>query len=70
MQLLLITALSRPHAKFARREISVAIIAACVQAFKEVKLLLAKSSGKLVKDVMTKNPITCKPNTGINEATG
>jgi len=38
------------------------------QAFKEVKRLLAKSSGKKVKDVMTATPITVRPETGLDEA--
>jgi len=38
------------------------------QAFKEVKTLLAKSSGKKVQDVMTATPIVVKPETDLNEA--
>eukprot|EP00877_Chromochloris_zofingiensis_P009442 jgi/Chrzof1/4751/Cz14g24270.t1 len=38
------------------------------QAFKQVKQLLAKSSGKKVKDVMTATPITVSPETDIDEA--
>eukprot|EP00879_Flechtneria_rotunda_P002756 GHRR01002965.1.p1 GENE.GHRR01002965.1~~GHRR01002965.1.p1 ORF type:complete len:214 (+),score=51.62 GHRR01002965.1:279-920(+) len=38
------------------------------QAFKEVKKLLAKSSGKRVLDVMTATPITVHPNVSLDEA--
>ncbi|WIA13721.1 hypothetical protein OEZ85_007273 [Tetradesmus obliquus] len=38
------------------------------QAFKEVKKLLAKSSGKKVVDVMTATPITVHPETDLDEA--
>eukprot|EP00798_Chlamydomonas_sp_ICE-L_P027215 gene27215-2463_t len=39
------------------------------QAFKEVKMILAKGTGKMVSDVMTANPIVVKPDTSIDEAT-
>jgi CBS domain-containing protein len=38
------------------------------QAFKEVKTLLAKSSGKKVRDVMTASPITVNPGTDLDAA--
>ncbi|KAF6257882.1 inosine-5'-monophosphate dehydrogenase [Scenedesmus sp. NREL 46B-D3] len=38
------------------------------QAFKEVKILLAKSSGKKVADVMTATPITVHPETDLDAA--
>lgn len=38
------------------------------QAFKQVKSLLAKTGGKLVKDVMTKKPITVTPKTDLDSA--
>eukprot|EP00882_Tetradesmus_deserticola_P001227 GHRQ01001326.1.p1 GENE.GHRQ01001326.1~~GHRQ01001326.1.p1 ORF type:complete len:216 (+),score=73.39 GHRQ01001326.1:164-811(+) len=38
------------------------------QAFKEVKRLLAKSSGRKVADVMTATPITVHPETDLDEA--
>eukprot|EP00775_Hariotina_reticulata_P005070 gene5070-5311_t len=38
------------------------------QAFKEVKRLLAKSSGKKVRDVMTATPITVRPDTNLDDA--
>eukprot|EP00878_Enallax_costatus_P002108 GHUV01002275.1.p1 GENE.GHUV01002275.1~~GHUV01002275.1.p1 ORF type:complete len:215 (+),score=49.83 GHUV01002275.1:130-774(+) len=38
------------------------------QAFKEVKRLLAKSSGKRISDVMTATPITVHPETSLDEA--
>jgi CBS domain-containing protein len=38
------------------------------QAFKEVKRLLAKSSGRKVSDVMTATPITVHPETSLDEA--
>ncbi|KXZ49688.1 hypothetical protein GPECTOR_20g545 [Gonium pectorale] len=39
------------------------------QAFKEVKKMLAKSAGKKIKDVMTPQPITVRPETNLNDAT-
>ncbi|GLC44307.1 hypothetical protein PLESTB_000763800 [Pleodorina starrii] len=39
------------------------------QAFKEVKKMLAKSAGKKIKDVMTSNPITVRPETNLENAT-
>lgn len=38
------------------------------QAFKEVKTLLAKSSGKKVRDVMTASPITVFPGADLDSA--
>ncbi|GIL59366.1 hypothetical protein Vafri_14249, partial [Volvox africanus] len=39
------------------------------QAFKEVKKMLAKSAGKKIKDVMTVQPITVRPETNLEDAT-
>ncbi|GAX78996.1 hypothetical protein CEUSTIGMA_g6436.t1 [Chlamydomonas eustigma] len=39
------------------------------QAFKQVKSVLAKGTGKIVSDVMTEEPIVVTPDTNINDAT-
>ncbi|KAG2488430.1 hypothetical protein HYH03_012937 [Edaphochlamys debaryana] len=39
------------------------------QAFKEVKRIVAKSVGKKIKDVMTPDPFTVRPETNLNDAT-
>mmetsp|Transcript_9211 Transcript_9211/g.19708 ORF Transcript_9211/g.19708 Transcript_9211/m.19708 type:complete len:206 (+) Transcript_9211:96-713(+) len=39
------------------------------QAFKNVQSVLAKGTGKRVKDVMTANPVVVTPNTNLNDAT-
>lgn len=39
------------------------------QAFKVVRSALAKGTGKRVRDVMTRTPLTVTPNTNINDAT-
>ncbi|GFR40296.1 hypothetical protein Agub_g477 [Astrephomene gubernaculifera] len=39
------------------------------QAFKEVKKMLAKSAGKKIRDVMTPQPVTVRPETNLNDAT-
>ncbi|KAF5842445.1 hypothetical protein DUNSADRAFT_7054 [Dunaliella salina] len=39
------------------------------QAFKTVQVALQKGTGKKVQEVMTKNPVTVRGNTNINDAT-
>ncbi len=39
------------------------------QAFKQVKSILGKGTGKKVSDVMTPDPLTVRPETNINDAT-